>query len=75
MCIDKDEFSEFLRERKEQYYNLTLNLLADLETECVYQLNNLIYVDNYNYDDMLLQKDMMDNLVRDMVVSITVPNI
>ena len=56
VCIDKDEFSEFLRERKEQYYNLTLNLLADLETECVYQLNNLIYVDNYNYDDMLLQK-------------------
>lgn len=54
--IDKAEFSNFLEERKAQYYNITLNMLADLEVEFIYQLNNLSYVNNYDFENASLQK-------------------
>lgn len=54
--IDETEFQTFLEERKAQYYNLTLNILADLETETIAQLNNIIYINNYDFENETLQK-------------------
>ncbi len=54
--IDETKFQNFLEDRKAQYYNLTLNILADIETETIAQLNNIIYIDNYDFESELLQK-------------------
>lgn len=54
--ILKDEFESFLEDRKMLYYNLTLNLLADLELNTISQLNNLIYIENGDFQESSLGK-------------------
>lgn len=54
--IEEDEFKDFLEERKNEYFNFTTNILADLESTLISQLNNLIYINNYGYEENNLQK-------------------
>ena len=52
--ISQDEFESFLEDRRMLYYNLTLNLLADLELNTISQLNNLIYIENSDFEESSL---------------------
>lgn len=48
--IAEEMFYNFLDERKCQYYNLTKSLLAEMEMEYIAQLNNLVYVEQTDYE-------------------------
>lgn len=54
VTIPRGEFEKFLVERKMLYYNLTQNLLADIELNTISQLNNLIYIDDSGFEETLL---------------------
>lgn len=43
--ITMKEFHEFLGNRKTNYYNFTLEMLAEIEADTISQLNNLIVID------------------------------
>ena len=52
--IPMDEFEDFLKGRRENLYNLTLNLLNKIELETISQLNNIIYIEKTDYENTYL---------------------
>lgn len=54
--ISKEEFDTFKKERRENYYNFTISMLAEIEVSTVAEVNNLVYLSGTKIEELSVGK-------------------